>query len=143
MLSAETEDWIRRRGGMIVAAAALVVGLWSAASWWNRPPAVEFDNLKYIQLLTTAVSAQNAEWLAKVDQAVKQRHESGEMSDRELEAFRRIFSAATAENWKEAELACDRLARAQLSRRRARPPEADDHNHEHSHARPAARLVAN
>lgn len=148
MLSAEAEDWIRQRGWTIVASAAAAVGLWYASQWWHRPPAVEYDNLKYIQLLTTAVSARNADWLAKVEEAVEQRHESGEMSERELQAFQKIFSTVAVKEWKQAEVECYRLAQAQLSRRRAQPPASDGHDHEHdhkdhpSHTR-SARLVAN
>lgn len=147
MLSAQAEDWIKRRGWSIIASAILAAGLWYAVQWWNRPPAVEFDNLKYIQLLTTAVSSRNADWLTKVEQAVEQRHVSGEMSDQELRAFQKVLSTAAAEEWKQAEVECDRLARAQLSRRRTRPPIAaheHDHGHEDPPSRPpAARLVAN
>ena len=100
-----------------------------AYRWWMRPPALEYDNLRYIQLLTTAVSARNPEWLAGVSTAVEQRHSAGEMSIAELESLREIIGIAEAGEWARADEECYALAAAQLSRRRA-PPE-DDHGHLH------------
>jgi predicted negative regulator of RcsB-dependent stress response len=135
MLSDEVEDWLRRRGGLLVAAGVLAVAVWQSWGWWLRPPAVEFDNLKYIQLLSTAVSARNPEWLEKVRSAVDTRHSAGELSDRELAAFERILATAQAGEWQRAERDCYDFAKAQLSRRRSQPP-GDDHEHEHQPVRP-------
>lgn len=112
-------------GSIVVVVVAIVV-----VRWWAQPPAVEFDNLKYIQLLTTAVSARNDDWLTKVDNAVAERHEHGEMSDGELTAFREIIGTARDGNWEQADRDCYALAEAQLSRRRSKPP-SNDHGHEH------------
>lgn len=132
MLSSEVEDWLRRRGWLLAAACVLAVAVWQAWGWWSRPPAVEFDNLRYIQLLSTAVSARNPEWLEKVGSAVETRHSAGELSDRELAAFERILATARAGEWQRAERDCYELAKAQLSRRRSHPP-GDDHEHQHEH----------
>lgn len=112
---------------------------------WTYPPAVEFDNLKYIQLLSTAVSARNAAWVDKVEQAITERQDSGEMSRRERQHFDRVIELARQEKWPEADRACFAFAEAQLNRRRARPATAHDHD-EHAHRpvanRPAAAAVA-
>lgn len=101
-------------------AALLLVGIW-LVSWWRTPPAVEFDNLKYIQLLRTAVSARNPEWLGKVASAVDQRLASGEMSSSEHAHFASLIGMAQGGAWKEADIACFRFEEAQLGRRRSRP----------------------
>jgi hypothetical protein len=142
MPSRVEQAWWARRGGIIVAAAVVAAGAWQLHHWWNRPPAVEFDNLKYIQLLTTAVSARNTDWIEKVERAVEDRHSRGEMSDRELQAFRRILAMAAAHEWKRAEVDCYRLAQAQLSRRRTRPP-TSSREHEHAEQKETARGMAN
>lgn len=105
-------------------AVLLIVGLWFY-SRWGRPPAVEFDNLRYVQLLRTAVSARNADWLAKVDSAVDQRLASGDMSSTEHAHFRSLIAMAREGAWKEADIACFRFEEAQLGRRRSRPATID------------------
>ena len=107
-------------GGFVL----LLVGIW-LVSWWRTPPAVEFDNLKYIQLLRTAVSARNPEWLGKVASAVDQRLASGTMSSSEHAHFASLIAMARGGEWKEADVACFRFEEAQLGRRRSRPPSVD------------------
>jgi len=108
----------------LVALAVWIIG------WWRYPPAVEFDNLKYIQLLRTAVSAERADWVAKVRQAVDQRVSNGEMSPRERAYFDRVFELAGAGKWREAHEVCFRFEEAQLNRRRKAP--AAPHQHDDS-----------
>lgn len=114
----------------LIALAALVAGAVVLWRWWTRPPALEFDNLKYLQLLTTAVSARNAEWLDRVGTAVAQQHQAGAMTDVEIDALRRIIAIADAGDWHLAHVECHALAEAQLSRRRSRAP-TSGHDHQH------------
>lgn len=102
------------------AAILLAAGIW-VFSRWGTPPAVEFNNLKYVQLLRTAVSARNTDWLAKVDSAVDQRLAAGEMSSSEHDHFESLISMAREGAWKEADIACFQFEKAQLGRRRSRP----------------------
>lgn len=113
-------------GGLIV----LLAGGVFVYRWWQRPPVVQFENLKYIQLLSTAVSSRNEEWLAKVAQAVGERHAAGEMSSSEMASFQRIMDTAAAGEWERADRECFALAEGQLNRRRAKPP-AEGHGREH------------
>jgi hypothetical protein len=108
-------------------ALAAIGGVW-LYRWWTWPPAVEFDNLKYIQLLSTAVSARNAEWLAKVEEAIEQRYASGEMSGAERQALQMVIQEARSGDWQQADRDCYRLAEAQLNRRRRKPPSAAHHD---------------
>ncbi len=111
----------------------LCVLLVVALAWWfrPRPPAVEFDNLRYIQLLSTSISAENADWLAKVESAVRVRHEAGEMSPRELQHFQQIIDLAKAGDWQTANRECYAFAEAQLNRRRSRPASDVHAGHQH------------
>ena len=120
----------RRRWLTVSVATVVALGGVLFYRWWMRPPAIEFDNLKYVQLLTTAVSSRSPEWLGKVEQAVQLRHQAGEMSDVELKSLARIIQIAEAGDWATADLECFALAEAQLNRRRSRPAVAL-HDHEH------------
>jgi hypothetical protein len=123
---------MERRNGILVAAVVAGVAIWFAARWWSRPPVVEFDNLRYVQLLSTALSARNPAWLEKVDLAVTQRHAAGEMSDAERNHFASLIREARTGAWESADRRCFEFAEAQLSRRRSRPP-SSGHDHDHGH----------
>ena len=105
------------------------------AGWWfwPRPPAVEFDNLKYVQMLLTSLSAENAEWLAKVEAAVHTRHSNAEMSDAELAHFQEVIDIAKGGDWKGAYQSGYTFAEAQLGRRRTRAA-SEEHSHDHGHS---------
>lgn len=118
----------RQKIALLVGVPAVVVCAVLVYRWSTRPPAIEFDNLKYLQLLTTAVSARSPDWLAKVEEAVESRHRAGAMSERELASMSRIIAIATAGDWATADRECFALAEAQLGRRRIQPA---DHAHEH------------
>lgn len=124
----------RRRMWLIPTAIILGVVAFYAYWWWMRPPVVEHDNLKYIQLLWTAVSSRNEEWLKGVERAVLQRHHAGEMSDSELRHFESIIETAQTGDWESANRESFAFAEAQLGRRRQKPSSAShQHSHEHSH----------
>ncbi|QDT53286.1 hypothetical protein Pan44_13020 [Caulifigura coniformis] len=109
--------------------AALV--LWQLIGWWTKPPAVEFDNLKYIQLLSTAVSSRKADMVSKVEKAIRQRHSQSQMSDDELAHFEEILATVRAGKWEDADRQTFDFAAAQLSRKRS---PIDPHSgHDHSH----------
>jgi hypothetical protein len=113
-------NWV---GGAVITALIGAAWLWS---WWSTPPAVAFENLKYIQMLRTAVSSRNNEWLSKVESAAHKLHDSGEMSSSELKHFDRLIAMARGGDWKGADLACLEFEKAQLGRRRAPPALADN-----------------
>lgn len=100
------------------AATVVLVGVIWLWQWWQIPPAVEFDNLKYIQLLRTAVSSERTDWLGKVKLAIDERCRSGEMSPQERSHFDQIIAMAETNNWKAAHEACFRFEVAQLNRHR-------------------------
>lgn len=111
-------------------AAAALLALILVYRWWHRPPVVEFDNLRYIQLLWTAVSSRNEDWLNGVDSAVQQRRDAGEMSDRELSHFQQIITLARSGDWDAASRQCFAFAEAQQNRHRSHPA-TEHHHHEH------------
>lgn len=120
--------------GLLVSMLIAVIG-WQLLKWWTRPAAVEFDNLKYIQLLTTAVSYRSAEMVDKVETAIRQRFDSEQMSEAEFDHFQSLIALAHDEKWELADRECFEFAEAQLSRSRRRPPSTDDG---HEHLRPPA-----
>ncbi len=118
----------RRMAAMLIALVVLLGGGVWLVRWWARPPAVEFDNLKYIQLLTTAVSSRSEDMVAKVSHAVEERHREGKMSETELAHFRRIIALADGGDWPTADRESFAFAEAQLHRRRSQPA-SETHDH--------------
>lgn len=127
-------------GGVVIVAVAIWL-----YGWWTRPPVVEHDNLRYIQLLRTAVSAKNPAWLAGVEKAIDLRHQGNAISVAEARHFRRIIEQAKAGDWSAADRAGFEFERAQLSRRRS-PVSQEHRHHDHSkdspHAHPDAKQHA-
>ena len=101
-----------------VGGVLLIIGLVWFIQWWRYPPAVETENLKYIQLLRTAVSSESPDMLAKVKEAIQHRFDEGEMSKTERDHFDQIIRLAETRDWKTAHETCFRFEESQLSRRR-------------------------
>lgn len=140
-MSETWESWRQEpltwRGVLAVLAGLLAVAaVWQAWVWWMRPAAVEFDNLKYIQLLTTAVSSRDSGMVDRVELAILDRRQQGNISDREIAEFNAIIELARGEEWETADRACYALAEAQLNRRRKSPPSTEEHDHGHDHPSP-------
>ncbi len=76
-------------------------------------PQVAPKNLRLTASLRTALSAQDREWLDQNAEVIDERHQSGEMSGEEYEAFQAILAEARAGNWHEAEEEALRLQKAQ------------------------------
>ena len=104
---------------LAVGGVLLIIGLVWFIQWWRYPPMVETENLKYIQLLRTAVSSESLDMLANVKEAIQHRFDEGEMSKTERDHFDRIIRLAEARDWKTAHETCFRFEESQLSRRRA------------------------
>lgn len=124
---------MKSRVVQICAPLAVLLGLFLIYRWWDRPPAVEYDNLKYIQLMSTAVSSRNEDWLNRVELAVQKRHAAAEMSDRELAHFLSVIETARADDWKTADRQCFDFAEAQLYRRRSKAASVEHHHHGNDH----------
>lgn len=84
----------KRRLGPLAVVVACGIAALLVHRYWTRPPAVEFGNLRYIQLLWTAVSSRDADRLDRVEAALHRRRESEEMSDRELAHFLEVIAVA-------------------------------------------------
>jgi len=97
-----------------------LLGVSGFLAWqaWNRPAVVQYDNLKYIQLLRTACSSQREDQLEGVHRAVSARRNSGQMSDAEWEEFEKIFAIDRQGDWQLADRQAYRLEQGQLNRRR-------------------------
>jgi hypothetical protein len=119
-----SSSFVRR--GLVTAAVVGAIGLW----WlrFNRAPTVQFDNLRYIQQLTSAVSSRDEDWLNKVEVAIGQRRASSQMSDAEFGHFQEIITIARSGSWEEADKECFQFAEAQLNRQRSAPA-SEIHNH--------------
>ncbi len=104
----------------VIASSVLGLLLLTAAVWWfwPQPAVVHTDNLKYIQLLRTAVSSQRVDYLDGVERSLQQRRETGGMTPREWREFESILAMAKANQWKQADQAAMRLESAQQNRRR-------------------------
>jgi hypothetical protein len=101
---------------------AVLVALVSLAAAGCGQPRIAPHNLELTVKLRTAISAQNEEWLTQTEALVNERHAAGEMSAEEQEAFQAIIAQARNGQWRDAELACLDLQRAQR-------PESDRQAH--------------
>ncbi len=111
----------------------LGVAGWYVTKWWTRPPVVEFNNLKYVQLLMTVVSSKDQEKLGRLEDSINNQFKEGEMSDREHKSFQTIIAQARSGKWDEAQKASFRLAEGQLRRARSQSPSEHSHSHDHDH----------
>lgn len=105
-------------GGVLLVVA--IVGLVQLYRWWHQPPAVEIDNLKYIQLLRTAVSSEKPAYVDGVERALNLRHQDGQLSDAELTHFQSIIAVARGGEWQDAHRMAVDFEIAQSDRRRSR-----------------------
>lgn len=125
------QSLLDRYGAHLLGLLAASLLLWQFANWWTQPPAVEFNNLKYIQLLSTAVSSRKPELVDKVELAIRLRHSESKMSADELAHFERIMATARSGRWEDADRETYDFAAAQLSRRRSAPAAEEAHAHVH------------
>jgi hypothetical protein len=109
--------WLYGVAGAVLLAAAVALFFWS-----RRPPVVAYDNLKYIQLLRTALSAQRADYLDGVERAIRARTAEQAMNAGEAAHFESIILLARQGHWEQAERAAWNFESAQANRRRP-PPE--------------------
>ncbi len=101
---------------------AVLVALVALIAAGCGQPRLAPHNLELTVKLRTAISAQNEEWLTQTEALVTERHAAGEMSAEEQEVFRDIIVQARNGQWRDAELACLDLQRAQR-------PEPDQQSH--------------
>lgn len=99
-----------------VLALALAVPL---GRWWLRPPVVAQENLRYLPLLRTALSARSPQWLDGVERAVSERQKAGRLSAPERRHFDKIIAAARGGDWERADRLAAGFESAQSGRRRA------------------------
>lgn len=102
----------------IAAFLALVLAV-PLARWWLRPPVVTRENLRYLPLLRTALSARSPQWLDGVERVVSARQQEGRLSDSERRHFDKIIAAARGGDWERADRLAAGFESAQAGRRRA------------------------
>lgn len=98
-----------------LAAAILIVGILGCGS---GEPIVQVANLKYVQLLRTAISSRDRVKVDKVLEAVRLQQTRGDMDEGEITVLTDIGLMASDGDWSEAERAYLNLEQAQQSRRR-------------------------
>jgi hypothetical protein len=84
--------------------------------WYRRPPVVSEGQLRYIQLLRTAVSSHNEEHVAGVERVLKKKLDGGELTPKEWRHFQGIIQTAKRGDWDSAAEACESFERAQQYR---------------------------
>jgi hypothetical protein len=108
---------LRPAAGWTALAVLIVVllTLW-LPGWRTYPEATSRESLDLIKALYSATSAQNEEWLARVETEIAEAAEEGKMSPRERDAFDRITATARSGEWSAAQQASLRFAEEQLRR---------------------------
>ncbi len=89
-----------------------------AIFFWPKPPAVAVEHMRYVQLLRTAVSAQNSDQLKGVERALTRMHEEEVIDKAQWRHFQTIISQAKSGEWEKADRACQAFESAQQYRTR-------------------------
>lgn len=113
---------------VVMGAVFLVAVLVFLAWWfWERVPVVQRDNLRYLQMLRTAVSAENREWVEGVAKAIDARLAEGKATPDEMKGFQKVIDVARRGEWPQAEKLVIALESGQMNRRREfSPPEGPE-----------------
>ncbi len=81
-------------------------------------PAIQTANLRYVQMLRTAVSSRKPDQVDQVVEACQRQLQSGAIRPDEVAALTEIAATAREGRWDEAEQACFRLEEGQQWRSR-------------------------
>ncbi len=100
----------------IAIASLLVLGAIWGILWYRRPPALEHDYLRYVQLLRTAVSAQNEQHLLGVERVLARDRDAQKLPHSHWKHFQGIIDLAKGGNWEDADLRCQAFEAAQQNR---------------------------
>jgi hypothetical protein len=104
--------------GWMIASAIAVLSIVAGCVWWaNRPSYPEVSSSQSLMLmraLYTACSSQNLERLERVDRAVTEASESGEMTPPERDSFVVIITQARDGRWDEAARESYQFAESQV-----------------------------
>lgn len=84
--------------------------------WYLQPPVVSEGQLRYIQLLRTAVSSENEQQVTGVERVLKKNLDDGELTPKEWRHFQSIIDRAKRGEWDSAARACEGFERAQQYR---------------------------
>jgi hypothetical protein len=79
----------------------------------QQPPKIPANQLRFLQLLSTAISSENPPQIAKIGDLLKGQHEANELSDLQWREFRKILDRANRGEWEQAMTACERFKAAQ------------------------------
>ena len=96
----------------------LTFGAWQLYAWWNTPPVVQLQNLRFIQLLHTACSSRNANYVLGVERTLQDAYEKKQVSEPEYRWFTQLIAIAKTNEWQKAEKRTSEFATAQQSRKR-------------------------
>jgi hypothetical protein len=114
-----SETQLRQRlSWCFLSALLLSICLWQLWLIWTRPPVVQTDNLRFVQLIRTACSSKRQDYLLGVEKSLQSQQASEPMSAAEQSFFQRILDLAKNGKWDEADRLAQQLENAQLNRRR-------------------------
>lgn len=101
--------WLPLGAVAVALACAAIVSL----MYLQRPPQIPTDQLRYLQLLSTAISSENAQQVARMSDLLKGQHEAKALSDRQWSEYQKILDLANRSEWRKAMEACERFKAAQ------------------------------
>ncbi len=89
---------------VLIAAAVVAVSIGTTVWWFRpRPPAVQSDTVRYLQLLRTSVSTHDPNAIEAVARAITKRRAEHPTRNVEWDYFERIISLAQKGEWDQAE----------------------------------------
>jgi hypothetical protein len=90
--------------------AGIGIGLVRA---FGEPPKIPAAHLRYVQLLSTAVSSRDASRVARMNDLFRSLHDEEKLSDSQWKAIGKILDMAKVDQWDHAMAACEKLKAAQ------------------------------
>ncbi|GIX04713.1 MAG: hypothetical protein KatS3mg114_0582 [Planctomycetaceae bacterium] len=104
----------RERHPRLTALMWVLLGCLGGLCWVGcGPPRFPPQHLRWLSLLQTAISAQRTDWVEGVDRAVRQVHQTGDMTETEFRQLSEIIELARQGKWETAERWIQRLIEAQ------------------------------
>jgi hypothetical protein len=101
--------WLPLVAGAVAIAIAAILGL----IYLRQPPKIPASQLRYLQLLSTAISSEDSQQVARIGGLLKGQHEAKELSDRQWSEFQEILDRVNRREWEQAMEACERFKWAQ------------------------------
>jgi hypothetical protein len=82
--------------------------------YFLQPPDLPKDQMRHLQLLSTAVSSRSSQQVTRLGEFFKSQREAGKMTGPQWKEFQKILDCANRKEWDQAIARCERFKAAQV-----------------------------